>query len=392
MADAFARLAGQPLLTVRLVVPNVGPWYADCELVGAPELAGSVTLSLGALELRGTISRQHDGTFGLRRKCRVVAGAGGWGRELAAKPYHNDAGVRGRIVAEDAARAVGETLGTFVPRSERLGADYAREATAASVALEASAAGAPWWVDYAGTTHVGPRPAVAVASTAYEVLAYDPMTRLVTLAVDDVGAVGVGAVLTERLDGPQTVRDLEITVAEEGVRVIAWCGGGESELGRLAGLLRSISERSAAAKLFGKYRYRVVKMSVDRVDLQAVRRGAGLPDLSPISMRPGIAGAHAELTPGAEVLVEFLEGDRALPVITGFGGKGDPGWVPSRLTLGGTEGEACARSGDNVEVLLPPGVFSGVIGGAPASGVITFPLTKTLGVITSGSGKVKVAT
>jgi hypothetical protein len=392
MTEAFARLDGHTLLSVRLNVPNVGPWYADCELVDAPELTGHVTLQLGARSLVGTVSSTHEGTHTLHRRCRVVAGAGGWGSATAVKHYHNDAGVRARVVADDAARSVGETLGDFTPRADRMGTDYVRQAVPASVALEAAAGGAPWWVDYAGVTQVGPRPAAAVAATVYEVLAYDPITRCVTLAVDDLGAVAIGSILSERLDAPQTVRDLEATVTEEGVRIVAWCGGAESALGRLAGLLRTIGERTAGHKLFGKYRYRVVRMSVDRVDLQAVRRGAGLPDLSPVAMRPGIAGAHAELAGGAEVLVEFLEGDRTMPVISGFGGKGDPGFVPERLTLGGTEGEACARSGDAVEVLLPPAMFSGTIGGLPASGMLTFPLTKTLGIITAGSSKVKVAT
>jgi hypothetical protein len=145
--------------------------------------------------------------------------------------------------------------------------------------------------------------------------------------------------------------------------------------------------------VFGLYRYRVVRMASDgRVELQAVRRIVGLPDLLPISQWPGVAGTHAELAPGTVVLVEFVEGDRGMPVITHFVGKDGSDFTPVSLVLGGIDGPPAARSGDAVEVLLPPAVFSGTIGGAPASGVLTFPLMKTSGTITAGSAKVKIAT
>jgi hypothetical protein len=41
----------------------------------------------------------------------------------------------------------------------------------------------------------------------------------------------------------------------------------------------------------------------------------------------------------AEVLVEFLEGRRTMPVITGFAGKDGKGFVPVSITLGGESGE-----------------------------------------------------
>jgi len=69
------------------------------------------------------------------------------------------------------------------------------------------------------------------------------------------------------------------------------------------------------------------------VKLQAINRSAGLPDILPASMFPGVAGVHAALTPGATVAVEFLDGDPARPVVTGFVGKDGTGFVPVSLTL-----------------------------------------------------------
>lgn len=393
MTDAFASVAGQRITRLTLVVGNVGPWFADLEFEADPSISGQVTIIVGAAQFVGTVVAQQAGTFGLQRKCRVVGGAGGWGAMLGPKSYHNDAGVKAQLIATDAAREVGETLGSFLPAAERVGYDYVRRSALASSVLEFVIGAVPWWVGYDGVTNVGPRPATALASSAYQVLEFEPHTRVATLAVDDPAAVGIGSILTDRLDVPQTVRDLELHVGSDGLRVTAWCGGSTAEPARLPGLLRAIAERATDAPLYGKYRYRVVSMAVDgRVELQAVSKAAGVPDLRPISMWPGVAGVHAQLTPGAEVLVEFIEGSRAMPIVTHFAGKGGAGFVPVSLTLGGATGAPAARQGDAVEVLLPPAVFSGTIGGTPATGMLTFTLTKTEGAITAGSGKVRVAT
>lgn len=330
---AYATVDGEPLVSARVHVPSRGPWFADVEFESAPELSGRVTLRLGELELVGTIDPSHDGTHAGHRRSRIVAGAGGWGTLLAPKAYHNDAGVRARTVAQDAAREAGEELADDPLLEERVGVDYVRQAGPASRVLEDVLRGAGWWVDYDGVTRVGTRTATTVAANTYEVLEYVPDERVVVLAVDDLRAVGVGSVLTERLDTPQTVSELEINVPADRVRVKAWTGGGESSRGRLEDALRSIVRRSTDDRLFGAWRYRVVQMSGDRVELQAVRRDAGLPDVLPVSMWPGLAGAHAELTGGAEVLVEFIEGDRTMPVIRGFVGKGGPGHAPQEITI-----------------------------------------------------------
>lgn len=392
MSEVFAGVNGHGLVALRLVVGNIGPWVAECDFEGAPELTGAVTITVGQLELHGTVDAQASGVEAGQFRARIVAGGGGWSTELTAKHYHNDARVKAKLVAEDAAREVGERIGTFVPTAERVGADYVRSVGPASRALEDVLGGAPWWVDYEGATNVGPRPAVPVDASAYEVLAYDPRSRMVTLAVPDPRSVTIGSVLSQRLDAPQTVRELELTVQAGDLRIVAWCGGSESGAGLLPELLRSIVERASDGRLWGPWRYRVVSQAGDRLNLQAVRKAAGLPDVLPVSMWPGIAGAHSEPTPGSEVLVEFVEGDRTMPVVTHFVGKDGQGFQPVRLTIGGPSGTEAARMGDTVEVLLPPAVFSGTVGGSPATGVLTFTLNKTLGTITSGSSKVRIAT
>lgn len=331
---AYATLAGHPCTDVRVHVPARGPWWADVTFEGAPDVSGRVSLALGALELSGTIDASHDGTHGLQRRSRVIAGAGGWATLLPAKAYHNDAQIRALTVAQDAAREAGETLSaSFAPAYERVGIDYVRQAGPASRVLEDVIGGAAWWVDYDGTTQVGERPTSDASPDDYEVLEHEPAEHVVTLAVDDLRTVGIGSVLSERLDAPQTVRELEIDVTAERVRVKAWTGGEDGGHGRLDRAMRSIVARYTDARIFGSWRYRVIRMASDRVELQAVRRGAGLPDVLPVSMWPGVAGAHAELTPGAEVLVEFVEGDRTMPIVTHFAGRDGAGWAPRETVI-----------------------------------------------------------
>ncbi len=354
MTEAFASVNGRACTAVKLTVANVGPWHAEVDLEDEAELGGgaSVTLKIGpTLALVGTIVATQSGAHATQRKCRIVGGGGGWGRLVRAKNYHNDALVKARLVAEDAAREVGETIGTFVPAADRIGRDYVRQARVAAGVLEdVIGDGVAWWVDYAGITHAGPRPATPLAVSAYDVLAYDPRSRVLTFSVDDPAVVRVGAVLSQPpLTGAQTIREYEVHIDAESMRVVAWCGGSADEPGRLAGLMRSIARRATDDCLFGKYRYRVVAMRGDgRVELQAVRKGAGLPDVQPLSQWPGVAGAHAELAPGTEVLVEFIEGDRTQPIVTAYTGVGGPSFSPTSLAFCESE-QRVARQGDLVQ-------------------------------------------
>jgi hypothetical protein len=381
---------GALVTSVRVTVPNQGAWFADVDFADdAPGVSGRVTLAVGALQLSGTIMPEHDGTFGFRRRCRIAAGAGAWGDSVRAKPYHNDARVRARTVAEDAAREVGETIGTFEGSAERVGVDYVRQSGPASRTLEDVAGGAPWWVDYAGVTHVGARPPTTPATGSYSVLDFDPRTRTLTLAADDLSAISIGSVISdERLDELQAVRELEIVVNADAARIYAWCGGSSSSVARLPDLFRAMIKRATDGTLFGKYRYRVREVAPDgRLNLQAVRKAVGLPDILPISVWPGVPGSTMKPVLGSEVLVEFIEGDRTMPIVSGFA-SGD-GSVGSEIAFcGGTQ--PVARQGDTVKVLTPPAVLTGTLNGTtPITGVITWPTPFTLGTIEVGNPKVK---
>jgi hypothetical protein len=132
-----------------------------------------------------------------------------------------------------------------------------------------------------------------------------------------------------------------------------------------------------------------VSMAPDgRVNLQAVRKAAGLPDVLPVAQWPGLAGSHAELAQGAEVLVEFIEGDRTMPIVTRYVGKDGPGFVPVSVSLCGGESPV-ARVGDFVDITIPAGVIIPGFNSGGGPFTVSPPGLRLIGFIQSGAAKVK---
>lgn len=316
MSDLFAAIGSSRVQALDVVVPNGGAWFADAILDEAVELTGATVVSLGSLRLHGTVDPTASGDFGSARSVRVVGGAGRWGTSLKPRDYHASSGVPALAVAQDAAREAGETLGTFAPAKARLGTDFVREAGAASTALEAALGGRPWWVDYAGVTHGGLRPAVEVAGE-YGLLRYSAKTRKAILSVEEPAVIGIGSILkSERLAEPLTVRELAFRVQKSTFRVECWCGGGEGSRSRLGDALGTIVAGLRRQRLDGIYRYRVVSMAGAAADLQVVSKAAGLPNLLKVT-QAGSGHTWVDLAQGKHVYVQFVAGDRSDPRITG---------------------------------------------------------------------------
>lgn len=137
----------------------------------------------------------------------------------------------------------------------------------------------------------------------------------------------------------------------------------------------------------GVYRYRVVKKNSgdERWHLQAVESSRGLPDMLPISVRPGVAGAIADHALGAIVLVGFADGDRARPFIAHAAAYEDGNWTPTALTFDASgdvtigESATAVLLGDGLGRVLREGdtlSLTGVASGGGATGVVA---TVTLG-------------
>lgn len=389
---------GLQVIHATIYVPQRGVWFADLDVNADAPLSGSAVISIGEsgeFVARGTVSPEESGSFGLRQRVRVLAGAGGWAHNIGPHDYQSDSGVDARTVAQDAATDCGETLADFSPSAARLEGHFVRQAGPASGAIEITAGDSAWWVGFDGKTRVGSRPAVSAPADSYQVLDYNPRTHQVTLACApaDLNTIGIGSQLSVALDTPIVIGSYRIEISPELMRVYAWCPD-PAVRDRLLDNIAALVDAVQRVGIFGSWRYRVIAMGGDRVSCQRIQRRANdpseLPDTVNVSMTPGVAGAHAELTNGAEVTIEFLEGDPTLPRITGFAGKDQPGHVPQVLHLsGGTRPAAAA--GDVVNVFFPPSApIAGTITGVGFfSGLITLT-SPGIGTIQPGQAKVQI--
>jgi hypothetical protein len=392
MTDLVASVAGRPCQQFQFDEPESGAWTVHALLAESAELSGRVTVTLGSATLTGTVDPEASGDWSAARWVRVVGGGNGWSRTVAARAYHNDLGVKALSVAQDLARTVGETLGSFQPAVERVGVDWAlHEPSSASDVLELVAGGVPWWVDRGGVTQVKTRPTSQPGD--YRLLTFDVRSRLATLSIEDPGALGVGCVLADRLSAPQTVRAYHVGLSKDAMVVSCWCGGEPGAIDQIARELEAIARKAVGGRLRGRYRYRVTSMVGDRYMLEPVRRDLGLSTLGPLSARPGAAGIWARLAKGTEVVVSFLDdGDPGWPCVEGFAPKGGELFVPEALELCVGPGETAApvaRMGDVVDVFFPPEIpFTGQIEGVGnITGLMTIA-TNGVGQIASGSERV----
>lgn len=379
----------------RIVEPVNGVWHVLVKLVTEGSgVTGKCVLRTGSQDWVGTIDPEFSGAWGGSYTLRLVGGAHGWCQPISAKGYHSDAGVKARTVAADAASACGETLAAFDP-THTVGLDYARpsgEASpgTASATLESVVGSAIWWVGRDGKTRVGTRASGKVA----QVLDWLPSSKTATIDGEDLTLVHPGYTITdERIGGTQTIREVEVRLEGATVRVYAWCGGLDAKAARLPRLLAALVQHVAEGPLWGSYRYRVVSQNSDgRLNLQAVNKASGVPDLLPLTPWPGIPGATFEITEGSEVLVEFEGGNRGKPFVSKFDQS-----VPVSLSLcGGTR--PASGVGDEVTVFMStsPVMLVGTVTpptGTPmqftGTGVFDTPL---LGIITTGTQKVKLPT
>jgi hypothetical protein len=324
MADITPTIDGNRCERLTLTVSDKGAWVADVWLESDPKLQGTITIKVGTTSLVGTIVQQGQDTA--RTSLKIVAGAGAWGKVLPPKNYHLDVDVRAALVFADLCRETREKLGTFLPAAERLGKDYVRNGVAASTILESVIGAAKWWVDYSGLTHVGQ---IQSSSPKHcEVLGYDPIRGQLELALDDLNELRVGSTFSDRLVQPVSVQSYQITIGAAGIRALC------ETVADVPALLRSIIQHEIGASVTQLRKYRVIAMLPDgRVELMVANRSSGYPNLAPLRMWPGVGGAHVELTPGCEVIVQFVDGDRTQPIITHFVGKDGGGFRPVSIAF-----------------------------------------------------------
>lgn len=320
----ISTLGGFTATSARVNIPAWGCWYAEASIDGEHILSGRVTLKIADLTLVGTIL--SGGTMLGRSSYRIVGGAGGWGRTVPKKSYANDATVKVATVIGDAAREVGESV-AVIAQTLRTGPAYVREEGPASLALNTLAPGA-WYVDEAGTTHLGARAAGALVGKVTRVNPIDKARGKVVLAAESIATILPGVVV----DGMSAVDVLHEVSAASGVRSTVWGAQNPSTLESLRALIHQLDpDRSFR----GVTEYRVDTLNGSRVNLQPVRVSSGMPELKNVPVRPGVAGCEATLALAARVLVGFVDSDPSRPFVCAAEDADGEGFLPTVLKLGG---------------------------------------------------------
>lgn len=361
-------LNGINVTQARVDIPSWGVWHAEATLDEEAELSGEVTLKIRDLTLTGTV--MSGGSSQGRSHWRIAAGAGGWGREIAAAAYANDAGVKYSTILEDAARAAGETIeATTLPTTKAPGAFVRERAPAARVLQLLVPEG--WYVDENGVTRIGQRASAALSVDAER----GPMDRArgtVTIATEQIATVLPGVIV----DGLQAV-DVRHEVTSSGLRSTLWGAGIAPTSRRLASLKRLILSLLPDYRYRGAYEYRVVTIEGARLNLQPVRVSSRMPDLRRVPVRPGVAGCTAEVALGSRVLVTFVDADPARPVVISHEDEDGDGFAPVSLTLVGEDDAALDVADPTRRVVRYGDQVSIPVVGAAAVGVVAKDLAAT---------------
>lgn len=208
---SFASINGARAFELSLGIPLYGAWQADVSLSAPGAIASPVSLVLGNLTLVGAVYRQ--GAFGGSQHARLVAGAGGWRKQVTAQGYASPSGVLLSTVLRDAAMSVGERVN--VASDAPVGRFFAREAAPASRVLAQLVDGG-WFIDGAGVTQIAQRSSPAIASP-FTVVDFDTARGEAEIATEDYASWTPGATFSApQLDGPQTVSFVRFSSDNDG--------------------------------------------------------------------------------------------------------------------------------------------------------------------------------
>ena len=218
--NPLASVDGQMLTYALIRIPYSGAWVADLDVDTDKTITGKVEVKIGNLSLVGTVDPRFSGAFAMNTKLRVVAGNGKIDAVLKAKDYANDASIKAQTVVDDIVREAGEALDPTYSDTMRFGPHYARESAPAARLLR-QMVGDRWWVDLAGVVRIGDRSRTEVAGD-YEILDFDPRTKIATVSTDNPETIRIGSVLRGRLATPLVVLGLNLSIDGDKVRLICW--------------------------------------------------------------------------------------------------------------------------------------------------------------------------
>lgn len=301
-------------MSVRLLIPWVGAWVADVDFdldVPVPP-SGPALITIDTSSLVGTIDPDRSGRFSDYGRARVIAGAGGWRKNVKPLHFTNPGGLLSNAIISATAAEVLERA--IVPIPKPIGTDYMRASGPAYEVLR----GESWYVDFQGITQVSPRIPKPYDPTSVDILHWDPERQRAEVAAD--APIMPGSIIVDPRFGQAMVRDVELVFDRNGSRGFVWCSTGAAVSSSEAQLGKAIGDLVRAALPLAHlrtYRYRVVSQSPDgKVVLQ--NKDGSAPALAKIAVWPGVQGAKVKLKPTSEVVVAFADADPSKPMIVSF--------------------------------------------------------------------------
>lgn len=382
---------GAPCVSAKISRPRLGSWVAELVVDADEALDVGARVELadgdGAVLFRGTVQRGavSEGRLSLR----VISGAGGLGKVLDARGYHQ---APPRVILADLARETGETFAPFTEAvlDAQLRA-WARPRVdgAAQLRQLAEAVGLVWRCQPDGRQWVGREPwpdAGLVEGRDFEVVHDEPARHrwtVSTVTLADAAKIAPGTVLEGR-----RVSLVEHTLTGDATRTVVTFEATDAVVDAVRDALeRTIRRATARLPFSAGAMYRVVAQRPDGL-LEVVPDNPSLPHLV-VPVLLSTPGA-LRVPQGARVLVEFAEGDPSKPYASLFETS-----ALDELKIG-AGGPAVARVGDGVgfqaRVTLSGGgnVTSVQLRASPLSPPVTLTADwlDVGALITSGSEKV----
>lgn len=312
------QLNGARVTSATITIPIYGAWSADVEIEGTTAISPKVTLVIGGLSLVGTVIRQA--AFAGARKVRIVGGAAGWRKQIAARGYSLPSGVRASVIIADAASESGETIGATL--TNVVGNFFVRRKVKAERVLKLLANNV-WYIDAAGVTQVQERPTSRIVSP-FTVTKWDGGRGIFEIATETYQDWVPGRTFTTNtVPDAQTISSVTIDADNEGrVRLTVMTADATRE--RLLSDFRAIvrSEISSLA-YYGVYEYVIAPSPLSPGLVFTVDGNPTDPNMPPLTRVP-LANGVGKLSPpvaGTKCRVRFVNADPARPEVISFDGS-----------------------------------------------------------------------
>lgn len=302
----WGSVSGQRIAQGTVSMPLYGAWVADVTLATDTVLPTSVTVAIGNMALEGKVYRQT--AFAGRLEARIVAGAGGWSQIVEARGYSNPAGVLASQVLTDAALDVGETI--VVTNDTTLGNFYERLNDKASRVLRAIV-GEQWWIDPAGITHAGTRPATPI-TTDFQVISFAGAVGRATIATEDPASWMPGATFSSPTISQQTIASIRHVFTDNGIARLEVMTSATNDRW-IEDIRQMIRDELAASIAYARiWEYQVVATDGQTVAAFPVDPSAPVPPVTGLTIPAGLGALPAE---GSKVAIAFLDANPAKPVL-----------------------------------------------------------------------------